>query len=672
MTPFTPPPEPVYGQPLWLPLPRGTGRAVAALVAVALAVLLARPSDVQARPAPRGLAQPPETATSTNTLPPPPTDTATVPPPTETPFVPTATHTAPPPATAPPTATETSAPTSTDGPTPTATIVRRSADERPILTLDKIKTEPGRPAPGQAFDLEIEVRNVGKARARNVRVSLQSDSFLAEGRSSGIWKDGIKPDEERDFDTRMRALSTLKAGTYSVLVTLSWEDDEGNPGTQDASFGIEVGDAVATRPLVTILASRVPGRVAPGAPFGVAFTLQNIGGRLARNVLIVPAGPGPLALHGGGEATPIELGPGAQAEMTLRLVAADQASPGAVSQSLELRYDDPDGVRYTESQPIGLTIIDRGAYGPLPLVTAYRGTDGLNPGQVFELSLDVTNAGNQDAQRTVLSFGGGSSLLPDSTSSTTTSLGPFAPLGRGTRVFLDRLAVGETRTIAQRMVVDGAAKPGVYTLDISFSFADGDGTLQVATDIVTLLVSRKAQLEINALDAITDTVVGLSVPFSVELINAGTASVNVSQVDVVGDDALGVEAEPRFIGALDAGAADLVEAQVTPKRATEDGAVLVRVHYLDDFNQPQIVERSFRFRVAEAPTETEPDGESEQPAARRPLLLRILRGLLGLGASQPATTPDDATAPAGALGPDSAPVERGEIEPAPAVEGEVR
>lgn len=633
---------------------RPAPRALRARAVLAAAIALAWAAGA-AWPAPRAQGQPPATET-------PPGATSTLPP-TETPFVATPTRTPAPSATptATPTAT-TAAPSATPGPTATATIVRRASDDKPVLALDKVKAEPSRPAPGQAFDLEIEVRNLGRARAHNVHVSLASESFLAEGRSSGIWKDGIAPDEERDFDTRLRAVATLRAGTYPVAVTLAWEDDEGNPYTVDASFGIDVGDGVAARPLVSIRASRLPGRVAPGAPFAAAFTLANVGGREARNVVLVPGGGGPLALHGGGEVAPIVLAPGAEAEVALRLVAAEQAVPGAVSQPIELRYDDPDGQRYTETQPIGVTVVGDAAFGPLPMVAGYRGGDALSPGDVFELALDVVNAGRQDALRTVLAFGGGDTLLPDSSSSTSTSLGPFAPLGRGNRVFLDRLAVGETRTIRQRMVVDGAAKPGVYTLDLSFSYADADGRLEVASDVVTLLVSRRALLEINPLDAITDTVVGQPVPFAVEIINAGTAAVNVGAVELTGDGALRVEAAPRFIGALDAGAADVVDAQVVPERAADEAHVTVRVHYLDDFNQERTLERAISFRVADAPEPVVVDDEAAT-VGRRPLLLRILRGLLGLGASQPAAP----TAPADALPPGAVPIERG----APPAEGEI-
>lgn len=634
---------------------RRAPRATRAWAAAALAVAGAAAAPWAGLPVPHALAQPPATDTAT----PGPTNTL---PPTETPFVPTATRTSAPP-TASAAASATAAPSATAGPTPTATVVRRASDDKPVLALDKVHANPGRPAPGQAFDLEIEVRNLGRTPARNVRVGLSSESFLGEGRSSGIWKDGIAPGEERDFDTRLRAIATLRSGTYPVAVTLDWEDDEGNPYTVDASFGIDVGDGVAARPLVVVRAARLPGRVAPGSPFGATFVLGNTGGREARNVVLVPAGGGPLALHGGGEVAPIALGPGAEAEVTLRLVAGEQAAPGAVSQPMELRYDDPDGQRFTETQPVGVTVVDDAAYGPLPIVAAYRGGDALSPGDVFELSLDVINAGRQDALRTVLAFGGGDTLVPDSTAATSPSLGPFAPLGRGNRVFLDRLAVGETRTVSQRMVVDGAAKPGVYTLDLGFSFADADGRIQAASDVVTLLVSRRAMLEITPLEPITDTVVGQPVPFAVEIINAGTAAVNVGAVELEGDGSLRVEAAPRFIGALDPGAADVVDAQVVPERADDDARLTVRVRYLDDFNQERSVERAIAFRVADAPEPVAEDGAEEASAGRRPLLLRILRGLLGLGASQPAAGPDDALPP-GAV---PAPIERG----APPAEGEI-
>jgi hypothetical protein len=61
--------------------------------------------------------------------------------------------------------------------------------------------------------------------------------------------------------------------------------------------------------------------------------------------------------------------------------------------------------------------------------------------------------------------------------------------------------------------------------------------------------------------------------------------------------------------------------------------VAVTVHYLDDFDQAQMVTRTLTVEVREAPEPTpgaeEGDAEEELGFWRR--VLRILRGLVGLG-----------------------------------------
>lgn len=588
------------------------------------------------------LLQPPtETATATAVASPATSTVAPTLPPTETPFSPTSTSV---PLTATPTPTTPVPPTPvspTSTSEPTAISSTRSSNERPILILESVRVEPSRPAPGDTFDLDIDVQNVGGERAHNVRMSLSSEIFMPDGQSSVVWRDGIKPREERDFETRMRVGSATKSGTYPIGVTLTWEDEDGLQETLQDSIAVEVAGSLSVRPLIAVLNLRLPGRVAPGAPFGVTFDLQNTGGREARNVVVAPLS-GPLALHGGGQPAPITIGPGGTAAVALKAVAAAVAEAGATSQTFEIRYDDEDGVRYTDTRLVGISVTSDDAYGPLPMITSYSFGGALHPGEVFDLNLVVQNVGATAALRTFLALGGG--VPPGDGTTGGTGLGVFAPLERSNRIFLDALQAGESTEISQKMVVDGAAKPGVYVLDIALSYDDSDGQTHTGSEVVTLLVSRRVDLEISPLEVITDTVVGQTIPFAVELINAGTAAVNVGQVTVVGGRYMEVSADPRFIGPLDPSAADLIEAQLTPRGAGE-AVVTVMVEYLDDFNQRQTFEKEFIFSIGAVEEPEVPVDPEAEAKGRRPFFIRLLRGLFGFGASDPGAP--DPNAPAG-------------------------
>jgi hypothetical protein len=172
----------------------------------------------------------------------------------------------------------------------------------------------------------------------------------------------------------------------------------------------------------------------------------------------------------------------------------------------------------------------------------------------------------------------------------------------------------------------------VYTLEVLFAFVDADGRAQESSEVISLLVGREIKLSINAVDPITTTVVGAAVPFSVEVVNAGEGTVRVGDVEVRGSRSLGVTDGRRYVGSLDAGALDVVDAMLLPK-APGKAEVTVVVHYADDFNRQGTEEKTFPLEVDAAPAGGEV--EPEVPAGPRNLVVRIIKGLLGLGASQP-------------------------------------
>ena len=564
-----------------------------------------------------------------------PVTSTLTPSPTETASAPTATPTLAPTETPFPSATPPPAPTSTLPPAPAPTSLPTQAlvdEDRPILVIDRVHVRPDRPAPGQAFELDIDVENVGRSAAHDVRMQWSADVFLPDRGASEVFRDRIESGEERDFETGLRVAAGAPAGSHPVALTLTWRDAEGNEDSLQTTVGVEVAGGGAGRPQVVVTGSRVPARVAPGAPFTAVFDLRNVGGKEARTVQLVPTS-GPLALQGSGQAEPLTLGPGASGTLSLRLVAASPGAPGPTQQAFELRYDDEAGERYTDVVSVGLAVTDDAAYGPMPMITRYSVEGEVHPGEVFELELEVSNVGVAAAQRTMLVLGGGSS--PGGGGA---ALGVFAPLDQSNRRFLDGIAPGEATTVRQRMVVDGAAKPGVYVLDVGLSYYDADGEPLSSSEVVSLLVSRPVSLQINALEIMTQTMVGQSQEFEAELINTGSATLSVGSVRVEGGRYMEVESTPYFVGALDEGGADVVRATLLPRAPSEAAEVHVVVDYTDDFNQRQAFTETFRFVIEDAP-EIEVDAEIPEPAPERSFFARLLRGLFGLGASPPAEVP---------------------------------
>ncbi len=638
---------------------RAAARLGLILVVLAAAMLLTWPTPA-AHAQPPGPADPPPSATivlraedpdQQPTRPPTATRTPT-PPPTETlvPSTPTPSTTPPPLPTG--TATGTEIPLEPGVP----------YEERPVIVVEGFDVDPDQPSPGATFQLTLHVANQGEHFAENVQLTLSSTTFLPTNQGSVLYVNSIDEDESVDLGIALRVASDAKAGVYPINIALRWDDSYDGKYTDDTSIGIAVGGASAVRPLLTVISTRLPGRVAPAVPFNLSLVLLNTGGRQASNVAVVPAA-GPLAAQGpsGG---PLNIPPGAQATVNLRMAAAAQSAPGAVSQTIELRYDDPDGNRSTEMINVGLVVTGEDGLGPQPLISGYRVRDPqggrlqaavtrtlrtLYPGQVFLLEIDLQNVGVVAADNTRMSLGGGST--PTGTGTGTgasgTSLGVFAPVGTSNVRYLGSLAAGESRTVEQAMVIDGTAKPGVYVLDVDFSFVDANGQAQSTSEVISLLVDRQVLFEVKPVSVVTSTFVGDTMPFVVDLINLGTSTVNAANARIVPGRALEV-ADPatatQYVGPLDGGGFFTFETQLVPATPGK-GRLKFEVEYFDSFNQAQTFEQTFDVEIEDAPE------QPEQPAEPAPepvsLPWRVLRGFLGLGATGPEAAP--AALPEGAI-----------------------
>jgi hypothetical protein len=122
-------------------------------------------------------------------------------------------------------------------------------------------------------------------------------------------------------------------------------------------------------------------------------------------------------------------------------------------------------------------------------------------------------------------------------------------------------------------------------------------------------------------------------PLPVEVTNIGRTMVNVSTLELTSEQ-LEIQEGSLYVGPLDGGTSASLEATAIGREGGT-AEVTVNVHYLDDFNHPQVVTKTLAVDVEEplAPT---PMAEGEIPQEKEKggllrIIGRILRGLLGLG-----------------------------------------
>ncbi len=510
------------------------------------------------------------------------------------------------------------------GPTPFPTPKPTPVPGRPILTIRNYSVEPSRVVVGREFIVTIQVYNTGSRAGENTMVTFPGGTFLPVG-ETGHLLGRLHINHTAVVTQVMRVPSGLSSGSYNLQIHLSANDYEGTHYEYPETVAVEVVGVGHGRPQLVIEAAQAePAVLGPGDVFSLTLRLANRGDRTATRV-VVGAASADLAVPAGGSnvvaAQPV--GINRTVTVTLPLVLGEVTQAGRLGLEISLEYGDYTGGSYADRQSVGLEVSTALADRPQLLLAGYRtAPDPVAPGDTLTLTLEVSNVGGGEAQRLTLTLGdeGGGRM------------GPFAPRNSSNVKFVPHLDAGDTVEVVQRLVVDGSAEPGAYSLPVALAYDDARGTRHSDSQLISLLVRRRPHLQIGFYRPVEVATIGVFFELPVEVTNIGRTLVNVSTLEVASEQ-LEIEDSSLYLGPLDGGTSGSLEATAV---AQEGGTaeVLVTVHYLDDFEQPQVVTETLTVEVEE-PLEVQPGTEQANQEQEEEgfwdKVLRFLRGLLGLG-----------------------------------------
>jgi hypothetical protein len=504
-----------------------------------------------------------------------------------------------------------------------AGVVAHPALGRPILTILNYSVEPSRVVAGQEFVVSVDVYNAGSEAAGNVMVTFPGGTFLPVG-GAGHLLGHLGVGQTAVVSQSMRVPAGLASGTYSLEVELSATDEPGNRYDYPQTIGVEAVSVGSGRPLLLIESAETdPSLLAPGTPFDLTLRLANRGARTASSVLVAADSELVVPASGGSVVSLEWIGVGEGVTATLPLILGEVPHSGRVGLVLSLEYGDYSGGTYADSQEIGLQVSTALSGRPQLIVTGYRTVpETIAPGDSFALTLEVSNLSGGDAERLVLTLGGEGGA----------GLAPFAPLYSSNVKFVPSLPAGGNVEVTQHLVADGSVGPGAHTIPVGLGFLDQHGAAHSETQLISLLVLHRPHLEIGLYRPLE--LVETAIPFElpVEVTNVGKATLNVNTLEVTSSDLTILEGS-LYLGPLDPGTSGSLEA-VAVAEAGGTAEVVVNVHYLDDFNQPCVLSETIELEVRE-PQVVEPTPESEGEAGEDggflDVLLRLVRGLLGLG-----------------------------------------
>jgi len=513
--------------------------------------------------------------------------------------------------------------TPTPGPTPLPTPTSPPPPGRPVLTIRNYSVEPSRVAVGHEFVVTIEVYNAGSRAGENTMVTFPGGTFIPVGETGHLlWQ--LHINHTAVVTQVMRVPSGLASGSYNLQVNLSANDWEGNHYEYPETIAVEVIGVGQGRPQLVIEAAQTePAVLGPGDAFSLTLRLANRGSRTATQVAVSAPSTDLAVPASGGNVVAIErIGIDQVATATLPLVLGEVTQAGRLSLEVALECSDYSGGAYTTRQSVGLEVSTALEDRPQLIIAAYRTTpDPLAPGDTFTLTLEVSNVGGGEAQRLTLTLGGEGEG----------DMGPFAPLHSSNVKFVPYLAAGETVEVAQQLMVDGGADPGAYSLPVALAFDDARGTRHSDSQLISLLVRRQPHFQIGFYRPVATTTVGVPFELPIEVTNIGRTLINVSTLEVTSEQ-LEISEGSLYLGPLDGGTSGTIEPMAVARQGGT-AEVVVSVHYLDDFDQPQMVTKTLMVEV-ERPLEAEPEPERESEEGEESFwdkVLRFLRGLLGLG-----------------------------------------
>ena len=423
-----------------------------------------------------------------------------------------------------------------------------------------------------------------------------------------------------------------------------------------------------SRPILVLSSySANPYAVEPGQDFDLSFRLANTGNAKARNIIATFSSTDFLPRGNGGVVSDLVMADGASTGYSQPLTATSEVKSKAVgSLVLQVSYVDdfgnPFSASFTLSIPIAQPSIPSGPArtrtptpGPRPqlLIRSYStNTELLSPGSRFVLSVEVLNAGGSSAKRINMILGGGISTGEGSSGGTP---GPgasgglsgaggdfttFAPVGSSNVQFLGDLGPEASMTATQQLIVNGTAKAGAFPVKLSFSYTDERGVSLTDDQVITLLVYTTPLLEVGYYRDPDPLFSGQPGSLPIQVVNLGHNTVILGLMEVTGEG-MQLSNSRMMIGPLDPGGYFTLDPMMI---ADQIGflEVTVAVHYLDDFNQAQVIEQRLTIQVEPGeslgpeggaiPGEGAPSGAvgPEEPALPETLWQKVVRVFLGL------------------------------------------
>ena len=265
-----------------------------------------------------------------------------------------------------------------------------SSVRKPVILAESCVLSPSEVAGGDAFSVQLTLKNVGNRDAKNIRVAVtpESEALQLKDDLNAQFVDYLKVNTTTEATFELTVLPGAPEGVALIGTLISYEDKYGGSYTEEGHYRVFV-----TQPKIEIASAEWSSEtVNGGEDFSVTMTLKNTGSREAEDISVrfLPQEES-IRSKGIRDVRTIALiEKGGSETISFELRVLPSASEGAHTLAFALSYSDPvSGGRYETQTEYSIVVLQKPQLG----YDEVRLPETIVSGESFTLPVCVYNTG---------------------------------------------------------------------------------------------------------------------------------------------------------------------------------------------------------------------------------------------------------------------------------------
>lgn len=456
----------------------------------------------------------------------------------------------------------------------------------PKLNIENITYSKGL-KPGDDFNLNVDLKNIGGATAKNVNLTVDDASIDANGIiknyfTDGITTDSLTKDAERTVKIPLTVSKYSTGGLKAIKVKVTYADAAGNPYSVTDTVYVDITAASATPTpavgapnLIIKNVSQSPEQPQAGGKVEMTFDVENKGTVDAKELKILTDG---LTTN---TFIPIDAEPyqyfetlkaGDTIRVTIPLTVSKTIVEGLNNIVVKYSYTGGEGSATIPVRDVQNDIVSISK--PKIIVSNYStDVEELRAGNNFNFNFDLYNTN--------------ASVTAKNITVTIAQADNIFTVTQGSNsFFIDKMAPGETisKTLSMKVKSDASTKtyPLTITIEYEYDGAEPNPTTgeigEKRVETLNLQATENARPVVNNVNVYSwdgSVMVGNTATLAFEFYNMGRSALNNVIVYVEGDFAK-ADGDMYFIGNVTEGSSSYVEFDVIPSiMGTANGTLRV-------------------------------------------------------------------------------------------------